>query len=80
MKKYFPIIGKTLIKLTLLGASGGTIFLTDSVPAIGCAVSVIASVLSSSLSDKQFKVAMTIVNLLASNLDKAQNNPDKNKI
>ena len=77
MKEYIPFIKNTLIKIALFASAGGPFVLGDSLFAMICGGSVIASVLASSVGDKNFKPLMTLINHIAGNIDKAENNPDK---
>ena len=70
-KKFFVNL---IVKSTLTLISGGTlIFSYDDIFSLFCAGSVLASVISSSISDKNYKPIMDLINVIAGNIDKATN-------
>lgn len=76
MKKYLPTIKNLLIKTALTAVSGGAFVFPDTILGMICAGSVVASVISSSISDNNLKPIMSIINHLAVNIDKAENNKE----
>tara|TARA_B110000211_G_scaffold234725_1_gene305888 strand:+ start:4448 stop:4702 length:255 start_codon:yes stop_codon:yes gene_type:complete len=70
--KYLSFVYKLCI------AVNGAASFTNPISAVVTSVVALSSVISSSVSDNNSKPAMKLINLLAINLDKAENNPKKN--
>jgi hypothetical protein len=70
-------IKDALLKTVLTLVSSGAFVFQDNIFGYICAGSVLASVIASSVSDKNLKPLLIILNHLAANIDKAENNPNR---
>jgi len=81
MTKFFKTLYKVLLAASGAGSLGISISYLDDPQGLALAITggaAIASTVSSAVKDKNFKTLMSLVNLVACNFDKAQNDPFAN--
>jgi hypothetical protein len=81
MTKFFKTLYKVLLAASGAGSLGVSISYLDDPQGLALAITggaAIASTVSSAVKDRNFKTLMGLVNLVACNFDKAQNDPFAN--
>lgn len=81
MTKFFKTLYKVLLAASGAGSIGLSVKYLDDPQGLALAITggaAIASTVSSAVKDKNFKTIMSLVNVIACNLDKAQNDPFAN--
>jgi hypothetical protein len=81
MTKFFKTLYQVLLAASGAGSLGVSVTYLDDPQGLALAITggaAIASTVSSAVKDKNFKLLMSLVNLIACNFNKAQNDPFAN--
>jgi hypothetical protein len=81
MTKFFKTLYQVLLAASGAGSLGVSVTYLDDPQGLALAITggaAIASTVSSAVKDKNFKLLMNLVNLIACNFNKAQNDPFTN--